>query len=168
MNKKMIFTPTQQEVKVGDLIQIGPTKYIVNNSTLPYLVGLGFIIFIDNESKLQDEIPSNLNYYLQRLANRKGWYWPQMENYVTELAKINKSCVFSILLMEIALTLDTKYPDSINNSPEIYCISLGNGKITKLNKALIKSYKNFAAFRSIGDAKFACSVLKDILKEMFK
>ena len=43
-----------------------------------------------------------------------------------------------------------------------------DGRITKANKAYIKNYRNFAAFRTIEDAKIACRIVKPILKEMFK
>lgn len=43
-----------------------------------------------------------------------------------------------------------------------------DGRITKANKAHIKNYRNFAAFRSVSDAKIACSIVRDVLKEMFK
>ena len=163
---KMIWTPTQKEIKMVDKIRIGTFERTLTSQYLPLLVGTGYIVFSEDIPKLR--IETNLTYYIQRLARRKGWTEAKMEGYLTSLMEINKSCVFSILLMEIALTLDEQYSDHINNSEEIYCISLGNGKITKLNKALVKNYKNFAAFRSIEDAKIACSILKDWLKEMFK
>ena len=43
-----------------------------------------------------------------------------------------------------------------------------DGRITKANKAHIKNYRNFAAFRTVEDAKTACSIVRDILKELFK
>ena len=43
-----------------------------------------------------------------------------------------------------------------------------DGRITKANKAYIKNYRNFAAFRTIEDAKIACRIVKPILTEMFK
>ena len=64
--------------------------------------------------------------------------------------------------------MDKKYEDHIENSPEIYVISLLDGRITKANKAHIKNYRNFAAFRTIGDAKIACNIVKELLKELFK
>ena len=42
-----------------------------------------------------------------------------------------------------------------------------DGRITKANKAHIKNYRNFAAFRSVEDARIACRFLKGSLKEMF-
>ena len=56
----------------------------------------------------------------------------------------------------------------IEKSPEIYIISTLDGRITKANKAHIKNYRNFAAFRTIEDDKIACTITRDILKEMFK
>lgn len=78
------------------------------------------------------------------------------------------AAAFAIVLREIAIELDKKYEDHISNSPEIYSISLVDGRITKLYKSRIRSYKNFAAFRTIDDAKFACKVLREVLKDMFR
>lgn len=78
------------------------------------------------------------------------------------------AAAFAMVLREIAIELDKKYEDHISNSPEIYSISLTDGRITKLYKSSIRSYKNFAAFRTIDDAKFACKVLREVLKDMFR
>ena len=78
------------------------------------------------------------------------------------------AAALSIILREIATELDKKYKDHIEKSPEIYVISTLDGRITKANKAHIRNYRNFAAFRTIEDAKIACKIVKPILKEMFK
>ena len=78
------------------------------------------------------------------------------------------AAAFSMVLREIAVELDKKYEDHIENSPEIYVISMLDGRITKANKAHIKNYRNFSAFRTIEDARIACRIVKPILKEMFK
>ena len=72
-----------------------------------------------------------------------------------------------MLLKEIALELDKQYEGHIKNSNEIWIISLVNGKIMKLSKEGIKSFKNFASFRSKEDALLAYSILEGILKDIF-
>ena len=74
----------------------------------------------------------------------------------------------NIVLREIACILDEKYPDHINKSDKIYIISTFDGRIHEVSKAYIKNYRNFAAFRTIEDAKIACNIVRDQLKDMFK
>ena len=89
-------------------------------------------------------------------------------DYLNSVDTILPAAAFSMILREIAIELDKKYKDHIEKSPEIYVISMLDGRITKANKAHIKNYRNFAAFRSVSDAKIACTITRDILKEMFK
>ena len=176
MNKliKMILCETQKEIKMGDIIAINMENIFqeevvhlkVNEINLPILIKLGYIILVEGKSKT--EIPTDLNYYIKKLAKKKGCSQIIMNEYLEFIMNINKSCIFSILLREIALTIDEQYADHINESEEIYGISLSNCKIIKLNKKNIRNYKNFAAFRSIEDANIACDILKNLIKKMFK
>lgn len=110
----------------------------------------------------------DLAFYVNKVAQRFGWKPAKACNYLNTIDSCYPAAAFAIVLREIAIELDKKYEDHISNSPEIYSISLVDGRITKLYKSRIRSYKNFAAFRTIDDAKFACKVLRDVLKEMFK
>lgn len=74
----------------------------------------------------------------------------------------------SMLLREVAIELDKKYEDHINNCKELYIISSMDGRIHKVPRAYIKNFRNFAAFRTKEDAKTACRILRSELKEMFK
>ena len=109
-----------------------------------------------------------LEYYIQKIAERLGWKIEKVCNYLNSVDAILPVAAFSMILREVAIELDKKYKDHIEKSPEIYVISMYDGRITKVNKAHIKNYRNFAAFRSVNDAKIACSIVRDILKGMFK
>lgn len=114
------------------------------------------------------EVSMDLEFYVQKIADRLGWKIEKVYNYLNSVDTILPAAAFSMVLREVAIELDKKYDDHIEKSPEIYVISLLDGRITKANKAHIKNYRNFAAFRSVSDAKIACSIVRDILKEMFK
>ena len=114
------------------------------------------------------EVPSELQYYLEKIAQKNGWHVGKVCNILNTVAELNPIAAMNIVLREIAIEIDKKYKDHIQDSPKIYVISLFDGRITEANKAHIKNYRNFAAFRSVSDAKIACSIVKDILKEMFK
>ena len=110
----------------------------------------------------------DINFYIEKIAARLGWKPEKVYSYLYNADSILPAAAFSMVLREIAVELDKKYEDHIENSPEIYVISMLDGRITKANKAYIKNYRNFAAFRTIEDAKIACRIVKPILKEMFK
>lgn len=114
------------------------------------------------------EVPMELEYYIQKIADKLGWKVEKVYNYLNSVDIILPAAAFSMVLREVAIELDKRYEDHIENSPEIYVISLLDGRITKANKAHIKNYRNFAAFRTIGDAKIACNIVKEPLKELFK
>lgn len=172
--KKYVFVKTGNPVEMGEVLvrRVSTGFGIVNEFTtitedlLPELLLKGII----KEYK-EDVVspPENISYYTEHLANRLNWKTENLLKYLDTLSIINETAVFSILLREIAIVLDTQYPDHIERSKEIYCINLLNGGITKikdLNK--INNFKNFAAFRSIKDALFAKEILKEGSKNMFK
>lgn len=177
-----------EEVKMGDkLIKQGVTntcfgkefiiqEIIVNERTLPELLKAGVLTPVgcahDNGCTcrhcVKSEVPMDLDFYIEKIAARLGWKPEKVYNYLNSVGSIFPAAAFSMVLREIATELDKKYEDHIENSPEIYVISLLDGRITKANKAHIKNYRNFAAFRTIEDAKIACKILKPVLKGMFK
>lgn len=111
---------------------------------------------------------TELSYYVEKLAQKKGWKHEKMANFLNNLAEINLGVAFQIVLREVAIELDKKYTDHIEKSEEIYCVSLTNGHIFKADKKFIKNFRNFAAFRTINDAKLACKITRGLLKDMFK
>lgn len=117
--------------------------------------------------KIENVVPMDLDYYLTKIADRMGWKVEKLDGYLGTLASINFSAVFSIILKEIAIELDKKYDDHINESEKIFVISVLDGRIHEVAKAHIKNYRNFAAFRTIDDAKTACRITKRFLKDMF-
>lgn len=112
--------------------------------------------------------PLSLSFYVGKLAERKSWKFEKMSNFLNNLAEINLGAAFQVVLREVAIELDKKYADHIEKSEEIYCVSLTNGHIFKADKKFIKNFRNFAAFRTIDDAKLACKITRELLKDMFK
>lgn len=178
-----------KEVKMGDkLIKHGVAdtpfgkglimqEIIVNEKTLPELIKAGVLTPMKEcphkagclcRHCTKGEVPMDMNFYIEKIAVRLGWKPEKVYNYLNGVDSILPAAAFYMVLREIAIELDKKYEDHIENSPEIYVISMLDGRITKANKAHIKNYRNFAAFRTIEDAKIACRIVKPILKEMFK
>ena len=178
-----IYLKNGKEVKLGDtLTKVSKVKdpffgkgtviehvIKVTKDILPKLLEAGIITTkLDEKPVAETKVPMELDYYIEKIANKLNWKVEKVYNYLNNVDTILPAAAFSMVLREIAIELDKKYEDHIEKSPEIYVISLLDGRITKANKAHIKNYRNFAAFRTIEDARIACTITRDILKEMFK
>lgn len=183
---KKFYLKNGKEVQVGDTItKVIKTKHpllgeatmvenvVVTEAALPKLIEKGIITTslgsdFDMDKVKPAESHMDLHYYVEKLAKKLNWKVEKMYNYLNTIDSVYPAAAFSMILREVAIELDKKYEDHIEKSPEIYVISILNGKIAKANKAHIKNYRNFAAFRSVEDAKTACSIVREILKELFK
>lgn len=190
---KKFYLSNGEEVKVGDTIRksskvnhpvFGTGKVVeeilVTKKSLSGLIDKGIVTvkhISDNPKAVTKEeisattesgVPMELEYYVQKIAEKLGWKIEKVYGYLNSVDSILPAAAFSMVLREVAIELDKKYEGHIEESPEIYVISLLDGRIAKANKAHIKNYRNFAAFRSVSDAEIACRITKDILKEMFK
>ena len=178
-----IYLTNGKEVQIGDtLTKVSKVEdpffgkgteihhIVVTKDILPKLLEAGIVTTTKPVKSVvkKIEVPMELEYYIQKIADKLGWKVEKVYNYLNSVDTILPAAAFSMVLREIAIELDKKYEDHIENSPEIYVISLLDGRITKANKAHIKNYRNFAAFRTIGDAKIACNIVKELLKELFK
>lgn len=142
---------------------------VVTKDILPKLLETGIVTTTKPaKSIVETKVPMELEYYIQKIAEKLGWKIEKVYNYLNSVDTILPAAAFSIVLREVAVELDKKYEDHIEKSPEIYVVSMLDGRITKADKAHIKNYRNFAAFRTVSDAKIACSIVRDILKELFK
>ena len=175
-----IYLTNGKEVQIGDtLTKVSKVKdpffgkgtviehVKVTKDILPKLLEAGIVTTTKPaKSVVETEVP--MEYFIQKIAEKLGWKVEKVYNYLNSVDAILPAAAFSMVLREVAIELDKKYEDHIEKSPEIYVISMLDGRITKANKAHIKNYRNFAAFRTIEDAKIACKITRDILKEMFK
>ena len=177
-----IYLKNGKEVQLGDILtkvskvedsffgKCTVTENVkVTKDIRPNLIEAGIVTTTKPEKPVvETEFPMELEYYIQKIADKLGWKVEKVYNYLNSVDAILPAAAFSMVLREIAIELDKKYEDHIEKSPEIYAVSLLDGRVTKANKAHIKNYRNFAAFRTVEDAKIACSIVRDILKELFK
>lgn len=104
---------------------------------------------------------------IESLSKKTNWKEEKLLNILTTLHLANPWAATQMVLREIAIELDKKYDDHINKSEKIYAISPQDGRIHEINKKTVKNYKAFPAFRSIEDAKIACSLIREHLKSIF-
>lgn len=169
--EKLYLASTGKEVAIGDKIQghfvkgdvASVTVITISDTTIPMLKDAGILV----TTPTVHSVPT-VSQAIERIAERLSWKPQKVEGYLNTLATIMPMAAFNMVAREIAIMLDAKYPDHINKSEKIYCISTLDGRIHEICKKHIKNYRNFAAFRSIDDAKIACNVLREPLKEMFK
>lgn len=166
--KKYVLVETGEEVTMGSCLiaytDRGIITFPVKPETIPYLLKEGFIKEAD---KKEEGTHLDINYYVDHLAKRIHWNPDNLAKYLNNLAEINETAVFSILLREIAIVFDERYKNHIENSNEIWAISTINGEIIRVNKARVKNYRNFAAFRTLDEAKGAKRILKEYMKSLF-
>lgn len=126
------------------------------------------IALMDYNHYYEHEDPSvNIDYFIKEIAKKKGWNPERATGWLNGIAELSPIAAFNIIVREIAVYLDKKYEDHIENSEKIYVISSLDGRIHEVCKKHIKNYRNFAAFRTIEDARFACNLLREWLKGMF-
>ena len=148
------------------MTSFGPVPYEAIKNWLPKKVTETIERNKEKLFKTRETSPEDLEYYLNKIANRQGWDSNKMKHFMSKMFDINYAAAFSVYLREIAIELDKKYEDHISNCNEVYVISIADGRIHKMYKAQIKNFKNFAAFRTVEDAQFACKILKHMIKYM--
>ena len=170
---KLKLKKTGKEVKMGEQlikvvnlcgIPIPIAQIEINKTTLPDLIKHGIIVAEGSDS----DIDITIEGAIQHLANRIGWNKENLEKYFNNLYKISPAAVFEIVLKEVAILLDKKYPNHISNSKEIWVINKVNGEIQKLkDMSKIKSFQHFAAFRSLEDALVAKKIMAPALQDLY-
>ncbi len=169
---KEFLTKNGDRVKKGDkIINVIRTAYgpipleviEINDESIPELIKEGFLIEGTPKTDTLD-----MQMCVKHLASRIKWNLQNLLKYLDNLYTIYPAAVFSIILRELAIMLDEKYPNHIENSDEIWCISTIDGEIKKVKDITkIKNFRNFAAFRTLEDAKIAKGVMKEALSDLF-
>lgn len=157
--------------KLAVMTPFGPVPY---DAVKEYLSKKVVDMVEGNREKIEAEIDAFLkvalgeDYYILSLADKKDWEPKKMIKYIENLTKFSPAAAAMVLLKEIAIDFDDDYEGHIEDSEEIWTISMLNGKIEQVNKSKVKNYRNFPAFRSKEDAKIAHEILSKRLRKMFR
>ena len=172
--KKFILADSGKEINFGDRILIiedinTPLSVarvqrvaVVTKELMGKLIKDGKVNVVEENS-----INKIWNDAIKSLAKKTNWKEEKLLNILATLHLANPWAATQMVLREIAIELDKKYDDHINKSEKIYVISPQDGRIHEINKKTVKNYKAFPAFRSIEDAKIACSLIREHLKSIF-
>lgn len=172
--KKFILADSGKEINFGDRV------LIVEDINTPLSVArvqrvavvtkelMGKLIKDGKVNVIEENGINNIwNDAIKSLAKKTNWKEEKLLNILATLHLANPWAATQMVLREIAIELDKKYDDHINKSEKIYVISPQDGRIHEINKKTVKNYKAFPAFRSIEDAKIACSLIREHLKSIF-
>lgn len=172
--KKFIVVKNGKEINFGDKILITKSVNTPLGITIVSKVAIVTKELIDKlikDGKVniveEKDINKIWNNAIENLAKKTNWKEEKLLNILNTLHLANPWAATQMVLREIAIELDKKYDDHINKSEKIYVISPQDGRIHEINKKTIKNYKAFPAFRSIEDAKIACSLIREHLKSIF-
>lgn len=172
--KKFILADSGKEINFGDRILIiedinTPLSVarvqriaVVTKELMGRLIKDGKVNVVE-----ENGINKIWNDAIKSLAKKTNWKEEKLLNILATLHLANPWAATQMVLREIAIELDKKYDDHINKSEKIYVISPQDGRIHEINKKTVKNYKAFPAFRSIDDAKIACSLIREHLKSIF-
>lgn len=175
MKQQLIVKETGKPVEFGDIIQYSNkiekegvtinsrTTVMITEQTILPLIRQGILIIKTDEKDSEIKVPEDIKYYIEKTIDfiAKGSESKKDSIRGTLAIMVNRcpTQIYQLLLKQIAVELDKQYEGDISQSPEIYAINTFNGKVVQANKDIIKNYRNFAAFRSEKDAKFAKKVL---------
>ena len=167
-----------KEVKFGDFI-LGTHKFgntvtkiltTFDEDSIDVLKGLGIVI----EKDVKDEkfdiafIDCHLRMVYEYIANKLDISIQGAKNYLMDLEDINPSAALNIYLKRISRRLIKKWDKTpIRNLPEIYIISIYDGKVKAICPKDIKNLSHFAWFRSKEDAEFARRCVINLIEKMF-
>lgn len=171
---KFIVAKSGKEINLGDKILIvgavnTPVGMIKAQKTVTVTKELMSKFIKDGKVNVVEEKDTNKIWSnaIESLSKKTNWKEEKLLSILTTLHLANPWAATQMVLKEIAIELDKKYDDHINKSEKIYAISPQDGRIHEINKKTVKNYKAFPAFRSIEDAKIACSLIREHLKSIF-
>lgn len=127
------------------------------------------------DCKCHDRLPVNtkkednitLTDVFNNIAKKRKCTVDEAVKFVNDVKHTSNLAAYQLMIKEIARLMDKKYDGHISESKDIFIISTFDGRVHMANKSAIKSFNNFAAFRTFEDAKYAWNLLAPQIKEMF-
>ena len=174
---KMYLSTTNEPVSFGDVISleneftheyfgkvITKTEVTVSEENIGTLISEGIII-VEHDTECDYNIIRST--VIRRMATRYKWEEKRVVRILNTIDSVHPAASVQMILKEIAMMLDEKYSGHISNTDELYVISLADGEIHPIKRETIKSFRNIAVFRSVGDAELAKNILGDKLTNLF-
>ena len=164
---KIILKKTGKEIKMGDTIHLRVTTPL-GAATIPITLNPGSINKLSEMGVIEVRFytPEPVEEAIKTIAdiNMDPQFYLDSFNETPASEDLVQGGMEFLLLLHIAVILDQRYPRNIRDSKEIFWCNPTNGKIEQLNKAQIKNYNKFPAFRTKEDAIAAVKILAKIRK----
>lgn len=176
MEIKMYLKETNEPISFGDVIVLEDnfTHNFFGNVTMKTEVTLtkenyqsleeNGIIYIEN---LEVDLDDVRKIVLKRMATRYKWEEGRLVRILKAIDEVHPAASMQMILKEVAMLLDEKYPGHISNTNELYVISLADGEIHPIKRENVKSFRNIAVFRTVEDAEYARQILDKKLTNLF-
>ena len=162
---KFIIKETNKEVSFGDTINFkyengmykDNVKLTFTPFILPYLLDWGIV---EEKEDTNEEI--SLGDCIRYLANKNNWPTSKALGFVSKIYATCSSAAIIMIAKAAAVLLDRRYEGHISQAKEIWCVSLVDWDVHKIDVSTIKDFSNFAAFRNKQDALVALSIISDL------
>lgn len=177
--KRFFIKKTKEEVFIGKPLKISISngvnfQNVTSNSCtaelMNYLISIGVVVSCDShESDNTNKIPTSIEYYVAKLAKKLNAPFDACEAMLSIIANYSPFSVMTLLAKQISLELDHKYDGHIRDAEHVFALSSVDGTIGEVSAKVRanSNYKNFAAFRSVEDAKLAYSILESLYSKAF-
>lgn len=167
--KKYINTKTGKEVKVGDHFEYEKVnehgklffECIITSEDLIDLKGLGWIeeVIVDDNQKVTD-------YYLDKIAKRKGWSLQQTKEYFIELLSIYPKAFKDCLYRVISIEWKDCNLSKLKNVFSIGTITSNEDRAIEVSTNSIVKWQNGAFFKTKTQAELAINIVDEIIKAL--
>ena len=166
-----------KEVKVGDVLTLTASDHpasltmnIQDEGDLEILFKHDVLIRKEEKPKQQSK-PISVTYEraIERIADRVGWKKEKVKGYIDNLRVINPVAALNVVLRELAMEFDRKYPDHISECDKIWVFEVTHGtvKTLKNNNVHPLYFSGFAAFRTFLELVEALEVCDPILGQIY-
>ena len=159
--KKYVIKGTKEKVEMGDVFTF-EVELIADEDSLQWLEKAGLV-----EAVKEDEEELSVGGAIAHLAKRLKWKPENVAKYLDKLHLVNPFIAASVVMREIAIMLDEKYPDHISKCSQLYIISAFDFAIQTVRADLIKDFRCCACFRTLEDAKKALRAMSDVINDLY-
>lgn len=142
----------------GEIISIKTEK--VTEKDLEQLIKSGVVEVNDDFSNLT--VGDVVKHYVER----KHLEEVESKRFFLWLQKYAPTQLFTLIVKEVAIMLDSQYYGYIGDCNELYGISLNDFNVYQLTGLTRVGLYNTGVFRSVNDAKLALAVAKPIIAQI--
>lgn len=116
----------------------------------------------------EHHVPTDMGFYIEQIAKRNNLQPGHVGDLLNAMLTIQPGAALSVLYRAIAMHIDLKYPHNhISEVENLYIISNMDGRIYPFKNNGRFNFRNFAAFRSMEDAKLARKIVGPLLREFY-